>query len=73
MYRCPLGQERRNSFIKRKRKLGGYCKHYVPGFSLAELIPVKKSLSFSSWALLSLQDLRASPAGLLTLLGVFVC
>ena len=64
-------QKKESSFTERKRKLGGYCKHCVHGFSLAESMPVKKSLSFSSWALLSLQDLKASPAGLLTLLGSF--
>ena len=71
----PKPQEQENTFIGRKRELGGYCKHRLLGFSLAESLPGRKrGLSSSSWALLLSQGVRASPlVSQLYLIEVSVC
>ena len=68
--KVPKQQGKEDAFIEGKRKLGGLSKQRVPGFSLAESLPGKKRrLSFSCWALLSSQGMRAPLSSLPTLLN----
>ena len=54
----------------RKGRWEGCSQHRLHGFSKAESSPGKKrNISSSSWALLSLQGLRALPSYLLTVLN----
>lgn len=57
----------RACFYRGKRSREGCSKHRIHGCSLTELLPGKKSLSSSSWALLSSQGVGAPSSGLLTL------
>ena len=62
-HQVPKQQEKEKAFIERKMKLGGPQKHKVfHGFSLAESLPGKESLSSFSWAVL-LSHVRAPPPG----------
>ena len=59
----PPGKSRRR-LLWRKGSWEGYSRHRGHGFSLAELLLGKKSLSSSSWALTSWQGMRAPLSGL---------
>ena len=67
----PHTKEGEHYFIEREKgSWEGSSKQRVRGFLLAESLPGKKrSLSFSCWALLSLQGVRAPPSGPPTLIG----
>ena len=61
---CKFSVWQGNSFIEGKGSWEGCSKETVYGFSLAESLSERRSLSSSSWTLVLLQGVSASPSGL---------